>query len=58
MRVKDANARSFYEIECAKQNWGVRWLQRQVNSSLYECLALSKDKDEVIRMATEGQVVE
>ena len=58
MRVKDANARSFYEIECAKQNWGVRWLQRQVNSSLYERLALSKDKDEVIRMATEGQVVE
>ena len=58
MRVKDANARSFYEIECAKQNWSIRWLQRQVNSSLYERLALSKDKDEVIRMATEGQVVE
>ena len=58
MRIKDANARNFYEIECAKQNWGVRWLQRQVNSSLYERLALSKDKDEVIRLATEGQVVE
>ena len=58
MRVKDANARSFYEIECAKQNWSIRWLQRQVNSSLYERLALSKDKDEVIRLATEGQAVE
>ena len=58
MRIKDANARSFYEIECAKQNWSIRWLQRQVNSSLYERLALSKDKDEVIRLATEGQVVE
>ena len=58
MRVKDANARCFYEIECAKQNWSIRWLQRQVNSSLYERLALSKDKDEVIRLATEGQVVE
>ena len=58
MRVKDTNARSFYEIECAKQNWSIRWLQRQVNSSLYERLALSKDKDEVIRLATEGQVVE
>ena len=44
MRIKDANARSFYEIECAKQNWSIRWLQRQVNSSLYERLALSKDK--------------
>ena len=58
MRIKDANARSFYEIECAKQNWSIRWLQRQVNSSLYERLALSKDKDKVIRLATEGQVVE
>ena len=58
MRVKDANARSFYEIECAKENWGVRWLQRQVNSSLYERLALSKDKGEVMRLATEGQVIE
>ena len=58
MRVKDANARSFYEIECAKQNWSIRWLQRQVNSSLYERLALSKDKEEVMRLATEGQVVE
>lgn len=58
MRIKDANARSFYEIECAKQNWSIRWLQRQVNSSLYERLALSKDKDEVMRLATEGQVIE
>ena len=58
MRIKDANARSFYEIECAKQNWNVRWLQRQVNSSLYERLALSKDKSEVMRLSTEGQVIE
>ena len=58
MRIKDANARSFYEIECARQNWSIRWLQRQVNSSLYERLALSKDKGEVMRLATEGQVIE
>ena len=58
MRIKDGNARSFYEIECAKQNWNVRWLQRQVNSSLYERLALSKDKSEVMRLSTEGQVIE
>ena len=58
MRISDANARSFYEIECAKQNWNVRWLQRQVNSSLYERLALSKDKSEVLRLAQEGQTIE
>ena len=42
MRIKDDNARSFYEIECTKQNWSVRWLQRQAASSLYERIALSK----------------
>lgn len=58
MRVKDENARSFYEIEAAKENWSVRWLQRQVGSSLYERIALSKDKDEVMRLSTEGQTIE
>ncbi len=57
MRIEDANARSFYEIECARENWTVRWLQRQVNSSLYERIALSKDKDEILRLAHEGQTV-
>lgn len=57
IRVKDAAARSFYEIECAEQNWSVRQLQRQVNSSLYERLALSRDKKEVLRLASEGQSV-
>lgn len=57
IRVKDAAARSFYEIECAEQNWSVRQLQRQVNSSLYERLALSRNKDEVLRLANEGQSI-
>lgn len=58
MRIKNADERSFYEIECAKQNWSVRQLQRQYSSSLYERLALSRDKDEVMRLAKEGQTVE
>jgi predicted nuclease of restriction endonuclease-like (RecB) superfamily len=36
----------------------VRELQRQIASSLYQRLALSRDKDEVRRLAVEGQVVE
>lgn len=51
MRIKDENARNFYEIESQKQNWSVRWLQRQVSSSLYERIALSKNKEEVIRQS-------
>lgn len=33
-------------------------LNRQFDSALYERLALSRDKDEVARLATEGQVIE
>ena len=57
MRIKDENERKFYEIESAKSGWGIRTLQRQYNSSLYERLALSRDKDEVIRLAKEGNVI-
>lgn len=58
MRVVDANARNFYEIEAFTQQWSVRQLQRQIGSSLYERLALSRDKDEVMRLAKEGQTIE
>lgn len=56
--VKDADARSFYEIEAFKQQWSKRQLQRQIGSGLYERLAISRDKEEVMRLAKEGQVVE
>ena len=55
MTINNPDARSFYEIECAQQQWSVRQLSRQVGSSLYERLALSRDKDEVMRLAHEGQ---
>ncbi|MBR5726779.1 MAG: DUF1016 family protein [Muribaculaceae bacterium] len=58
MRVENPDARRFYEIECAQQDWSVRQLKRQVGSSLYERLALSRDKEEVMRLASEGQTVE
>jgi len=58
MRIKNAEERRFYEIESAKQQWSYRQLSRQVGSSLYERLALSRDKDEVMRLATEGQTIE
>ena len=58
MRIENPAERSFYETECQNQNWSVRQLQRQYNSSLYERLALSRNKDEVMRLATEGQTVE
>ena len=58
MRIENPDARSFYEIECAQQQWSVRQLSRQVGSSLYERLALSRNKDEVMRLAKEGLTIE
>jgi len=58
MRIKDDKIRSFYEIEATNQQWSVRQLKRQYGSSLYERLALSRDKDGVMRLANEGQTVE
>lgn len=57
MRIENEAERSFYEIETAKTGWGVRTLQRQYNSSLYERLALSRDKEGVLHLATEGNVI-
>lgn len=55
--VKSQEERGFYEIESAAQNWTVRELKRQFDASLYERLALSRDKNGIRRLAREGQIV-
>jgi predicted nuclease of restriction endonuclease-like (RecB) superfamily len=55
--IKNADERSFYEIEAASQNWAVRELKRQFDSSLYERLALSRDKKDIRKLSKEGQIV-
>lgn len=57
MREDNPEARRFYELEAYNQQWSKRQLQRQVCSSLYERLALSRNKDEVMRLANEGQTL-
>ena len=58
MRMEDINARNFYEIEAFENNWSLRELKRQVNSSLYERLVLSKDKEKVKELVVKGQIIE
>lgn len=58
MRINNIDERHFYEIESIKNDWSLTELKRQYNSSLYERIALSKDKDKVYRLALEGQKVE
>jgi hypothetical protein len=49
---------SFYSKQCQHERWSVRELKRQMKSSLFERLALSKDKEGVLKLAREGHVVE
>lgn len=58
MRINNIDERHFYEIESVKNDWSLTELKRQYNSSLYERLALSTDKDKVYHLALEGQKVE
>jgi len=55
--VSDDNARGFYEKQIINENWSVRELKRQISSSLFERLALSKEKNEVLKLAERGQII-
>lgn len=56
MRIEDKDERDFYEKEAIRSNWNVSTLKRQFHSSLYERLALSRDKNDVMRLANEGAI--
>lgn len=58
MRITNEDERHFYEIESYRNRWNKNELGRQYGSSLYERLALSRDKNEVMKLAQEGQVIE
>jgi predicted nuclease of restriction endonuclease-like (RecB) superfamily len=58
MRIDDEKERRFYEIESEKYNWSVRELKRQYDSALYKRLALSRDKEGILKLSEEGQIVE
>jgi predicted nuclease of restriction endonuclease-like (RecB) superfamily len=56
--ISDDMARGFYENQCINEAWSVRELKRQINSSLFERVALSKDKKGVLELAKKGNVIE
>jgi len=49
---------SFYAKQCAKENWSVRELKRQMKSMLFHRLALSKDKAGVLEIAEQGAEIQ
>ena len=57
LSISDPDKRSFYEKEAINANWSVRELKRQVDSSLFERLLLSKgevNKEQVLALALHG----
>lgn len=58
MRINNIDERHFYEIEAAKNDWSLNELRRQYDSSLYERLSLSRDKEAVAKLSAEGLVIE
>ena len=58
LKLDDSMERSFYEKEAENEHWGVRELKRQMKSMLFHRLALSTDKEEVLRLSKEGEIIE
>ncbi|MDM8514756.1 DUF1016 N-terminal domain-containing protein [Desulfobacterales bacterium HSG16] len=58
LSISDDISRSFYEKQCIAEKWSVRELKRQRNASLFERIALSRDKNEVAALARQGQIIE
>jgi predicted nuclease of restriction endonuclease-like (RecB) superfamily len=57
LRVEKSEARAFYETEAVNARWSTRELERQINSLLFERLALSRDKKGVMALAQKGHEI-
>lgn len=58
LKIDDPLERSFYQQQAIAERWSVRELQRQKETSLFLRLAVGKDKDAILRLAAQGQVIE
>ena len=58
MGVENVNERLFYEIEAEKEGWEVEHLKRQIHSFLFAWLLKSRDKAAVMKLASQGQVLQ
>lgn len=54
--VSDDTTRKFYEKQAIHENWSKRELERQIDSSLFERLALSRDKKGILQLSEKGHI--
>ncbi len=57
-RIENIDERNFYEIESIENSWSLRELKRQFDTSLFERLKLSSDKQKIKELSLNGQVVQ
>ncbi len=57
LKIDNELERSFYEKQTIYENWSVRELVRQKESSLFFRLAMSKDKKSILALAKNGQII-
>lgn len=60
LSISDVDKRSFYEKEAVNSGWSVRELKRQIESSLFERLLLSRgdaNKEQVLALALHGNEI-
>jgi predicted nuclease of restriction endonuclease-like (RecB) superfamily len=57
LRIEDPLERSFYEKQAIHEKWSIPELKRQKKSSLFLRLAAGKDKDAILQLASEGQII-
>jgi predicted nuclease of restriction endonuclease-like (RecB) superfamily len=57
LKIDDALERSFYEKQTQIEKWNVRELIRQKNTALFQRLGLSKNKEEILQLSTQGQEI-
>ncbi len=58
LKIDDPLERGFYEQQAIREKWTVRELQRQKKTSLFLRIAAGKDKDAILALARQGQVIE
>ena len=58
MTIDNKEERNFDEVESLNNNWSIRELKWQYDSSLFERIALSKNKEQIIELSKKGQIIE
>ena len=57
LRITDKMEMQFYCAECIRSNWNVRELHRQIESALFQRIALSRDRKGVLELARKGNEI-